>query len=38
MKEGLIEPERVRAILESLCELMMDEVINPAVNFMPIIG
>jgi hypothetical protein len=30
MKEGTIEPESVRAIQESLCGFLIDEVINPA--------
>jgi hypothetical protein len=33
MKESLIEPERVRAIQESLCGFLMDEVINSAGEF-----
>ena len=28
MKEDLIEPERIRAIQESLCGFLVDEVIN----------
>ena len=28
MKEELIEPERIRAIQESLCGFLVDEVIN----------
>ena len=28
MKEDLIEPERIRAIQESLCGFLLDEVIN----------
>ena len=28
MKEDLIEPERIRAIEESLCGFLVDEVIN----------
>ena len=28
MKEELIEPERIRAIPESLCGFLVDEVIN----------
>jgi hypothetical protein len=38
MKENLIEPERVSEIQESLYGFLMDEVIDPPVNFMPIIG
>jgi hypothetical protein len=33
MKEDLIELERVKAIQESLCGFLMDEVINPAGKF-----
>jgi hypothetical protein len=33
MKEDLIEPERVRAIQESLCGFLLDEVINPVGEF-----
>jgi hypothetical protein len=33
MKEDLIEPERVKAIQESLCGFLMDDVINPAGEF-----
>ncbi|RLM61293.1 hypothetical protein C2845_PM14G08230 [Panicum miliaceum] len=33
MKEDLIEPERVRAIQEALCEFLLDEVINPKGEF-----
>jgi hypothetical protein len=33
MKEGLIESERFRAIQESLCGFLVDEVINPAGEF-----
>jgi hypothetical protein len=33
MKENLIEPERVRAIQESLNGFLMDEVINSAGEF-----
>ena len=33
MKEDLIELERVRAIQEALCGFLLDEVINPNVEF-----
>jgi hypothetical protein len=33
MKEDLVEPERVRAIQESLFGFVMDEVINPTGEF-----
>ena len=33
MKENLIEPERIRAIQEALCEFLLDEVINPKGEF-----
>jgi hypothetical protein len=33
MKEDLIEPERIRAIQESLYGFLMDEVINSAGEF-----
>ena len=33
MKEDLIEPERIRAIQESLCEFLQDEVINQKGEF-----
>ena len=33
MKENLIEPERIRAIQEALCGFLLDEVINPKVEF-----
>ena len=33
MKENLIEPARVRAIQEALCEFLLDEVINPKGEF-----
>ena len=32
-KENLIEPERIRAIQESLCGFLLDEVINPNGEF-----
>jgi len=33
MKEDLIEPARIRAIQESLCGFLLDEVINPRGEF-----
>ena len=33
MKENLIKPERIRAIQESLCGFLLDEVINPKGEF-----
>ena len=33
MKEDLIEPARIRAIQESLCGFLLDEVINPKGEF-----
>ena len=33
MKKNLIEPERIRAIQEALCEFLLDEVINPNSEF-----
>jgi len=33
MKEGLIQPERVKAIHEALCGFLLDEVINPNGEF-----
>ena len=33
MKEDLIEPERIRAIQETLCGFLLDEVINPEGEF-----
>jgi len=29
MAEALIEPERIKAIQESICGFLLDEVINP---------
>ena len=33
MKEDLIKPERIRAIQESLCRFLLDEVINRKEEF-----
>ena len=33
MKEDLIEPGRIRAIQESICGFLMNEVINPKGEF-----
>ena len=33
MKDDLIEPARIRAIQESLCVFLLDEVINPKGKF-----
>ena len=33
MKEDLIKSERIRAIQESLCGFLLDEVINPKDEF-----
>ena len=33
MKEDLIKLERIRAIQESICGFLLDEVINPNVDF-----
>ena len=33
MKEDLVEPARIRAIQESLCGFLLDEVINPKGEF-----
>ena len=33
MKENLIKPERIRAILEALCGFLLDEVINSKGEF-----
>ena len=33
MKENLIEPERIRAIQEALCGILLDEVIYPKGEF-----
>jgi len=33
MKEDLIEPGRIRAIQESFCGFLLDEVINPRGEF-----
>ena len=33
MKQDLIEPARIRAIQESLCGFLLDEVINPKGEF-----
>ena len=33
MAEKLIEPERIKAIQESICGFLLDEVINPTGEF-----
>ena len=33
MVEGLIEPERIKAIQELICGFLLDEVINPNGEF-----
>ncbi|RLN27720.1 hypothetical protein C2845_PM05G19520 [Panicum miliaceum] len=33
MKEDLIEPERVRTVQEEICGFLLDEVINPKIEF-----
>ena len=33
MKEDLVKPARIRAIQESLCGFLLDEVINPKGEF-----
>ena len=33
MAEALIQPERIKAIQESICEYLLDEVINPNGEF-----
>ena len=33
MVENLIEPERIKAIQESICGFLLDEVINPNGEF-----
>ena len=33
MVEALIEPERIKAIQESICGFLLDEVINPNGEF-----
>ena len=33
MAEELIQPERIKAIQESVCGLLLDEVINPTGEF-----
>ena len=33
MAEDLIQPQRIKAIQESFCEFLLDEVINPNAEF-----
>ena len=33
MENDLIQPERIKAIQESICGFLLDEVINPTVEF-----
>ena len=33
MKNGLIQPERIKVIQESICGFLLDEVINPTGEF-----
>ena len=33
MAEALIQPERIKAIQESICGFLLDEVINPTGEF-----